>query len=150
MKVMLIATERGLIGSTPKDDEEWLKFKRRQQTIKAGEWLRVEWSSPRNGKHHRKMFALLTLVAENSDVYNTAEKALIAVKLAAGYFTATPDPRTGEIVPIPQSISYDAMRQEAFEVFYSAALDGVLQVILPNMSKDTADHLLEMIVTGWV
>lgn len=149
MKVMLIATERGLIGSTPKDDEEWLKFKRRQQTIKAGEWLRVEWSSPRNGKHHRKMFALLTLVAENSETYSTTAKALNAVKLAAAYFDPFIDPRTGEIIPLVKSISFDAMPQEEFDVFYSAAIDGVLQVILPTMSRETADNLLDMIITGW-
>ena len=93
--------------------------------------------------------ALLNLVTENSETYNTIPKALIAVKLAAGYFDPAIDPRTGEIVPIPKSISYDAMGQEDFDVFYSAAIDGVLQVILPTMSRETADKLLSMVVEGW-
>ncbi|MDR0274142.1 MAG: DUF1367 family protein [Burkholderiaceae bacterium] len=118
--------------------------------MKPGKWLRMEWSSPRNGKHHRKLFALLQLVAENSEIYDTPEKALVAVKLAAGFFNPMPDPRTGEIVPILQSISFEAMGQEDFERFYAAALDGVLRVILPAMPKDTAQHLLDMIVDGWV
>ena len=59
------------------------------------------------------------------------------------------DPRTGEIVPVLHSVSYDAMDQDAFEKFYSAALDGVLQVILPTMPREMADHLMEMIVEGW-
>ncbi len=149
MKAMLIKSPAGLRGSTPADQELWAKFKRKLETMKPGAWLRMEWSSPRNGPHHRKFMALLHLVTENSETYNTIPKALIAVKLAAGYFDPATDPRTGEIVPIPHSISYDAMGQEDFDVFYSAALDGVLQVILPTMSRETADKLMEMIVEGW-
>jgi hypothetical protein len=150
MKAVLIKTPAGLRGSTPADQEAWAKFKRRLETMKAGKWLRMEWSSPRNGPHHRKMFALLQLVAENSEVYDTPEKALVAVKLAAGFFDPIPDPRTGEIVPNLRSISYDAMGQEEFDQFYSAALDGVLQVILPTMEESTAERLMDMIVEGWV
>ena len=149
MKAMLIKSPAGLRGSTPADQELWAKFKRKLETMKPGAWLRMEWSSPRNGPHHRKFMALLHLVTENSETYNTIPKALIAVKLAAGYFDPATDPRTGEIVPIPHSISYDAMGQEDFDVFYSAALDGVLQVILPTMSRETAEKLMDMIVEGW-
>ena len=149
MKAVLIKTESGLRGSTPDDHDAWTKFKRKLETSKPGSWLRFEWSSPRNGQHHKKFMALLNLVTENSETYNTIPKALIAVKLAAGYFDPAIDPRTGEIVPIPKSISYDAMGQEDFEVFYSAAIDGVLQVILPTMSRETADKLLNMVVEGW-
>lgn len=149
MKCVLIRTPQGLVGSTPIDREVWSRFRRRLETMKPGTWLRMEWSRPRNGAHHRKMFALLQLVAENSETYSTPEKALVAVKLAAGYFDPMPDPRTGEIVPVLHSVSYDAMDQDAFEKFYSSALDGVLQVILPTMPRETAEHLMEMIVEGW-
>ena len=149
MKAMLLKSPNGLRGATPADHDMWSKFKRRLETMKPGSWLRMEWSSPRNGLHHRKFMALLSLVAENSEQYNTTEKALNAVKLAAAYYDPFIDPRTGEIVPLVKSISYDAMAQEEFEVFYSAALDGVLQVILPTMSRETAAHLLDMIVEGW-
>lgn len=149
MKAMLLRTPTGLRGATPEDQAQYSKFRRKLETMKPGKWLRLEWSSPRNGPHHRKMFALMSLVAENSETYNTTEKALVAVKLAAGYFEPVPDPRTGEIVPVLHSVSYDAMDQEAFEKFYSAALDGVLQVILPTMPRETAEHLMDMIVEGW-
>lgn len=149
MKAMLLRTPAGLRGATPADQEAYAKFRRRLEVMKPGAWLRLEWSSPRNGPHHRKFMALLQLVTENSETYDTVAKALIAVKLAAGYFDPHVDPKTGEVIPVPQSISYDAMPQEEFEVFYSAALDGVLQVILPTMSRDTADRLLDMIVEGW-
>lgn len=149
MKAMLLRTDKGLRGATPDDQAAWSKFKRRIETMKAGKWMRLEWSSPRNGPHHRKFMALVHLVTENSEVYDTIPKALVAIKLAAGYCDPHIDPRTGELIQVPQSISYDAMDQDKFEEFYSHAIDAVLQVILPTIDRETADRLLEMIVEGW-
>lgn len=146
---MLVKTPTGLRGATPDDQDAFAKFKRKLETMPDGEWLRFEWSRPRNGKHHRKFMALLNLVTENSERYDTIPKALVAVKLAAGYFEAHTDPTSGEIVPVVHSIAYDAMEQDDFDKFYSAALDGVLQTILPTMDRATAEKLLDMIVTGW-
>lgn len=149
MKCMLIRTDAGLRGATESDNAAWNKFRRRLEAMKPGKWLRIEASSPRNGKHHRKLMALLQLVSENSEIYSTVEKALVAVKLVVGHFEPAIHPQTGELIQVPKSISYESMDQDAFESFYSAALDGVLQHILPTMGRETADHLLEMIVEGW-
>lgn len=148
-KAVLIRTPAGLRGSTPDDQDAWAKFRRKLETMKPGRWLRLEWSTPRNGPHHRKFMALVSLVTENSEVYRTKEQALVAIKLAAAYFDPHIDPRTGEITNQVRSISYDAMDQEEFERFYSAALDGILSAILPQMDRATADRLLDLIVEGW-
>ena len=71
MKAMLVKTDKGLRGATPADQEAWAKFRRKLETMKPGTWLRMEWARPRHGKHHRKFFALLQLVAENSETYDT-------------------------------------------------------------------------------
>lgn len=149
MKVMLLKTPAGLRGATPDDHTAWVKFKRRLETMKAGKWLRIESSSPRNGAHHRKFMALLQLVTENSEVYDTVEKALVAVKLIVGHFEPAIHPQTGELIQVPKSIAYESMDQEAFDAFYSAAIDGVLRYILPQLDKEKAERLLEMIVEGW-
>lgn len=149
MKAVLVKTPTGLRGSTPGDQEAWAKFRRKLETMQPGAYMRFEWSTPRNGAHHRKLFALLQLIAENSETYNTAEKALVGVKLAAGLFDLMAHPVTGEIIQIPKSISFEAMGQEEFETFYSNAIDAVLQHILPQLDRGTADRLLDMIVEGW-
>lgn len=149
MKAMLLKTDKGLRGSSPADHEAWTKFRRRLEVMKPGKWIRIEWSSPRNPAHHRKFFALLELIKENSETYNTVEKALIAVKLATGHFDLLAHPETGEIIQIPKSIAFENMEQEAFDKFYSAAIDAVLNVILRDMDRETADRLIDMIVTGW-
>lgn len=84
MRAMLIRTPQGLRGATLADHDTWTKFRRKLETMKPGTWLRIAWARPRNGAKHRKMFALLSLVAENSETYDTTEKALVAVKLCGG------------------------------------------------------------------
>lgn len=149
MKAMLLKTERGLIGSTPDDHAAWTKFRRKLETMKTGSWLRFEWSNPRNGRHHRKLMALLNLIAENSETYDTVEKALVGVKLVVGHFNWMVNPLTGEVFPNPKSINYESMDQEGFEAFYEQAINGVIGHILPQMDRETADRLMEMIIQGW-
>lgn len=149
MKAVLVKTPAGLRGSTPADQSAWAKFRRRLETMRPGAYLRFEWSTPRNGAHHRKFFALLQLIAENSETYNTTEKALVGVKLAAGLFDLMAHPVTGEIIQVPRSVSFEAMGQENFEAFYTNAIDAVLQHILPHLDREKADRLLDMIVEGW-
>jgi hypothetical protein len=150
MRALLIRTEKGLRGATPEDHAAWTKFRRKIETLKPGKWLRLEFSSPRNGKHHAKFFALLHLIAENSETWDTPEKALIAVKLCVGHFEPCVHPETGELIQVPKSIAFESMEQEAFEAFYSRAIDAVLKSILPQFNRETADRLLDMIVEGWV
>jgi hypothetical protein len=149
MKAMLIRTAKGLRGATASDHEAYKKFRRKLDTMPIGSWLRFEWARPRNGPHHRKFMALVQLVTDNSEIYDTTEKALVAIKLSAAYFDPHIDPTSGEIIKVPRSISYDSMEQDDFDDFYNAALDGILQVILPTMDRETANQLLGVIVEGW-
>lgn len=149
MKFKLIKTEKGLRGATAEDHAAWLKFKRRLETMKTGTAMRAEFATMRNIDHHRKLFALIRLVTENSEIYDTEPKALVGIKLATGYFDLVTDPTTGEIVKIPDSISFENMPQEDFEVFYNRAIDGILHHILPHIERSKADRLLDMIISGW-
>lgn len=149
MKAMLIKSAEGLRGTTPADHDAWSRFARKLEVMKPGTCLRMEWSRPRNGPQHRRLFALLQVVAENSETYGTPEQALIAVKLAAGYCDDAIDPRTGNTVPVVRSIRYEAMDQQTFERFYSAAFEAVLQLILPAMDRATLKRLITMVEEGW-
>lgn len=149
MKAVLIKTERGLRGATTQDDTAFQKFKRRLETMRTGTWLRIEAAVPRNGKHHRKFIALLQLITENSEVYDTTAKALVAVKLVVGHFEPHIDPETGELHKVPLSIAYESMQQDEFDLFYKDAIDGICRFILPQLDEATAERLLEQIILGW-
>lgn len=151
MKAVILSTPRGICGATPADETAFRKFKARILKLKSkpGEWLRIEFSSPRHIKHHRKFFALLQLVAENSEVYDTAEKALIALKLCTGYADPLIHPETGEVLMIPRSISFESMGQDDFDAWYLLALDAVSAVIVPHLRAADRDRVLEEIILGW-
>lgn len=150
MKFVIVKGRKGWHGATDDDEVNYRKSQRRMTSAKPGKWMRVEVTTMREGWMHRKFFALLNLIKENSEVFDTIEKALVAVKLVIGHFDLVVDPTTGEITKQVRSISYDNMDQTNFEVFYVQAIDGVLQHILPQMDRETADQLLEHIVEGWV
>jgi len=149
MKAMLIKTAKGLAGATPEDQRAWETFKKRIDRTKQGGYISVEWASPRYGRHHRKLFALISLIVENSDIYDTKERALVAIKLASGYFDLYVDPVTGSLEKVPRSISYESMEQDDFNRFYEAAIHGVVTAILPQLNRGECDDLLEKIIKGW-
>lgn len=149
MKAVLIKAPQGWRGATTADHDKYMRMRRRMATAKPSTWMRLESTVPRNGPQHRKLFALLQLIAENSEVYTTVERALVAVKLIVGHFDVGIDPTTGEVIKVPRSIDYESMEQDDFDSFYSHAIDGVLQHILPQFDQERADYLMEMIVEGW-
>ncbi len=149
MKAMLIKTAKGLAGATPEDQRAWETFKKRIDRTKQGGYISVEWAAPRYGRHHRKLFALITLIVQNSDIYDTKERALVAIKLAAGFFDLYVDPRTGSLEKVPRSIAYGEMEQDEFDAFYSAAIHGVVTAILPQLDQAVCNDLLEKIIQGW-
>ena len=151
MKCVALKASNGTwVGATDEDNVILGKMRRRMKTCKPGVWMRMEWTQMRHGPQHRKFFALLQLIRENSETFNTIEKALVAVKLCVGHFDLVVDPTTGEITKQTRSISYENMEQGEFDVFYSQAIDAVLQHILPQLERRTADELLEIIIEGWV
>ncbi|MFM9424361.1 hypothetical protein RCH10_000789 [Variovorax sp. GrIS 2.14] len=150
MKALLVVTEKGLRGATPDDHEAYLKFKRRLAKSKPGACVRFEWSSPRHVDHHQKFGALLSFLSNNHAVYDTTEKALVALKLAAGFFEPHVDPATLEVIKVPTSIAFESMGQDDFERFYNAAIDALLAVILPRFEKAEMLRLLDQIYSGWI
>lgn len=100
----------------------------------------------RNLQHHRKFFALLTVIAENSDTFDNTDKALAGVKLAAGHVDWIPHPATGELVPVPRSISFASMDQSGFDLFWDRALSAVIKHILPAMNRVSLDRAIDAVM----
>ncbi len=140
----------GWVGATPKDQQLYDQHRARVRRAKPGTYLRLISTTPRNGKHHRKMWPLLELIVQNSEVYDTEERALVAIKLAAGFYDPIVDPTNGTVQNVPHSISYESMDQDAFARFYSAALHAVVTAILPQFDEPTALRLMDEIARGWL
>lgn len=113
---------------------------------RLGQGVKCKATRKRNLQHHRKFMALVEIVRQNSEVYDTKPKALTAVKLAVGHVEWVANPHTGALVPVPKSIAFDAMDQDAFNLFYDDAVNAVLKHLLPTMNRVSLDSAINMVI----
>jgi len=89
----------------------------------------------RNILHHRKFWAILSLVCANSSKWNNPEQLLIALKIKLGYVNIVPGFDGTEIIQAG-SIRFEVMDQDKFDKFYNTSLS-----ILANEIGCTIDEL---------
>jgi hypothetical protein len=99
------------------------------QAIPIGKEVLVTIRRARNPKHHRKLFALLRVVTENTDRWANEAVLLEDLKLATGLFSTRVSGFTGMPYPVPASISFAAMDQTAFAAWYERALVKLAEVL---------------------
>lgn len=97
--------------------------------FKEGTEVLVSVRRPRSIRHHRKLFALLRIVTENTDRWANETLLLEDLKLATGLFSTRVSGFTGMPYPVPASISFAAMDQTAFAAWYERALVKLAEVL---------------------
>lgn len=145
MEMLLVKTETGFRGYTAAIDRDYQRCRRHLKRMKLGAMVRMGFSTPRHLKHHQKFIMLASLVAETSETFDNLDKALCAVKVAAGHCDFIANTETGELIAVPRSISFANMEQEEFDVFYQNAVNGVLKHLLPTMTRIEFDEALERV-----
>jgi len=80
-----------------------------------------EIKKARNLLHHRKFFAILKVVVENSEKWNNTEALLTALKIHLGY-TNIVTMFDGSEVLQAGSIRFEVMDQDQFNKFYEASV----------------------------
>lgn len=96
--------------------------------IKLGKVVKCEVTQPRNISHHRKFFALLNTVWATAGDWPTVDDLLVELKLKLGVYRTVAIRETGEMVKILGSISFAAMDQLQFDVFYESALRALCEI----------------------
>lgn len=115
--------------------------------IASGEVISVEIKRPRNVRHHRMFWALMSIVHQNidGDRYPTVEDLVAAVKIAAGHRTTIQLPN-GDIGFIPKSIAFHKMDQAAFDAFYDKVCDLLAKHFLPGVTSDELKHEVGLMI----
>lgn len=135
-----VVAEHGQMSLVPtdKDAAEWLgKTKDGQEVMMTGK-------RPRNPKHHRKLWKLLSIVSENMSVSVPPDHLLEIIKIRLGYVTMY-STKTGPI-PVTKSISFASMAQDEFDEFYNKAIALVCSDIIPGaVPEDLQREILEAI-----
>lgn len=99
---------------------------------KLGQVVELKGRRPRNPGHHRKLFALLNILVENTDSFANTDHALLAIKAATGHGGwSKPHPNAKRELFYPDSIAFDSMGQDEFSVFYDQSIDAVIKFWLP-------------------
>lgn len=104
---------------------------------KLGQTVQLTGRRPRNPGHHRKFFALLGVLVDNTEIFANVDDALIAIKAALGRGRwVKVHPKAEREIFIPDSIDFASMSQDDFEPFYEAAVAAIVRWWLPVASND--------------
>jgi hypothetical protein len=103
---------------------------------KLGQTVAMQARRPRNPRHHAKLFALLSLVVDNTDLFANTDDALVGLKAVMGFGRWERIKGTTKDMFYPQSIAFDAMAQDEFNEFYEAAIAAVRRWWLPVADND--------------
>lgn len=103
---------------------------------KLGQTVELKGRRPRNPAHHRKLFALLNILVDNTDHFANTEDALLAVKAATGLGRWMKVEGATRELFYPDSIAFDAMPQAEFAEFYEKAVAAVIRWWLPVSNEE--------------
>ena len=78
----------------------------------------VTITKARNPKFHNKAMKFIRVLFDNQEEYDNFDNFYALVKLQLGYFDMAKSIRNGVDVPIIRSISFEAMDEIEFQVFY--------------------------------
>jgi hypothetical protein len=146
-----------LDGMSPDDKAAWKRFWSRIKRLGPGELVKVSLKIERNGKFHRKFFALLNVGYDawepgrthksykGMPVAKNFEQFREDVTIMAGFYEQTFDLH-GRMVLKAKSISFASMGQDEFEKVYSAVADVLLQKVLTTYSRKDLDEVVEKVL----
>jgi hypothetical protein len=117
-------------GLSPYDDEAREGFKK----FTPGDVLSIEVKRVRNYNHHKTMFRLINLVLENTDRFSNKTQVLDYLKFKVGEYTTRIIDQT--VITELNSISFDSMDQDHFNVFFSDSINVILTDLLPGNTRE--------------
>lgn len=120
-----------------------------KQRLRVGSTVRCKVSLPRNYEFHKKFFALVRLTFENLPLrfvehwnIRSADDMLRRFKRDLGYCKTYVN-SYGEREIEYKSISFAAMDEQQFEVFYNDCVNLVLYKYIPGIGRDDLTEEIE-------
>lgn len=144
----LTRSPQGLVPATADAAEMLAK-------IGVGKAVNAKVTQPRNGKFHRKFFAMIDVAYSNHEwpeletrfgkVKCSRDLFRQYVTVKAGHYEAALTPH-GEVRCVPKSISFGKMDQSEFDQLYSDALDVILREYLTNWTTGDMEHAVNVMM----
>lgn len=92
--------------------------------------------TPRNILQHRLIWALADKLTDCVDTLDDREQAMFLLKVKAKHGSWVMDPQSGELHFKVDSISFDALAQEEFDVLFERFVKIICQEIVPGLSSE--------------
>lgn len=108
-------------GLGERGKKQWRRFIAGLMRLEPGEMVEIKTHKERSGPFHRFHMALETRVFEAQERIAEFKDFRLWLKLGAGHVTWMPGPRGG-VVPVPKSISYAKLEDDAMREFHDAAV----------------------------
>jgi hypothetical protein len=116
----------------------------RTRKYHVGDTLKADLTKPRNPRHHRLVMALLQLVLNNTETVQTIDQLLTVLKIKMGRAQPFTDEVDGKVYWVLESISYEAMDQGEFSIFWDDLRALVARDYLHGMTPADIDEACEM------
>lgn len=126
------------------ESEQWLLTK------KNGDYFDVEIKTPRNYRFHKKFFKLLDISfpywkpeidSKYGEVLKGFDQYREAVTIQAGYYEQYFTLK-GEVRIVAKSISFAAMDEEEFSVFYDQAVNVIVADVMVGYTVEQIHELI--------
>lgn len=127
------------LAATDDEGREYLKG------LALGEPVMVTVKKPRNGKFHRKYFALLGVAFENQDKYEDREAFRAEVIMRAGYWVEHVHV-SGKVSYTAKSISFASMDELEFSELYRKSVDVIINYFMPGMEPGELDRAVNEVL----
>lgn len=124
-----------------KGDALWPTDRVSQEKLRKlpeGRMVLCRTHTPRNGKHHRLLWAVAQLIAENSEQWPTAELVVKQFKYGTGHVEEVRFMMPGGVwitQVSPASIAYEAMSQDDFSEWFEKAMDFLRIEMIPGLNR---------------
>jgi hypothetical protein len=128
---------RALTGWVPADPEAEAFTK----GFKVGAHVWLEGSRPVNWKFRKKFFAMLQIVYNNQDHYESFNRLRAACLVAIGH--ADFFECSAGMVGVPRSIAWARCTDDEFDGIYNRAVDWVLAKVIPGLERQGLDEAVE-------
>jgi hypothetical protein len=130
---------RTATGFVPADDHAELFWR----SCGMGEIVAMEARKPRNLKWHRKYWKLMSVIAENSDVLETAEQVHLFVKACLGFGDWVHVPGASKPLFFERSTAFGKMSADDWADYYDKAVGVICRHIMPGMLCDDLKQEIE-------
>jgi len=112
------ALEQGLRGIDEQNHKSWMRFIRNIFSLEDGEIVEVGTRIPRSGPFHRFHMLCEQTVFNAQERFKEFEQFRNWLKIGSGFVTWVPGVKGG-IVPLPNSISYAKLEEDAMRELHN-------------------------------